>query len=124
MKKIYFNVFDGEYLHTVEQKEIVNFLSKFNSPLSIQLANVSETKVIKGRIKLTPSKHSFVARSKVKASTNISSKKVVAIAKNHKRKVFETIAECSKVLKIDDSNISKVLKGKRKTANGYRFEYI
>lgn len=36
---------------------------------------------------------------------------------------FDSIAECSRILKTPESNINNVLKGKRKTAGGYTFKY-
>lgn len=37
---------------------------------------------------------------------------------------FESVGKASKILLIDKSNISKVLKGRRKQVNGFYFEYV
>ena len=52
-------------------------------------------------------------------------KKVIQINKDTKEiiKIYNSITEVSKELKIDDSNISKCCKGKYKTCGGYIWKY-
>ena len=121
MNEVFFNVFDGNSVNKVNANELVDFITKSKNTVSV---SVVSNKTI-GRIKLTPAKKSWIMKTNVNAkSCVVKQRKIVAIAKNHKRRIFSTIAECSKTLNIDDSNISKVLNGKRNTAKGYRFEYV
>jgi len=48
--------------------------------------------------------------------------KIVA-SKNDEIFKFDTIAKASETLKLDDGNISKALRGKRKSVGGYVFKY-
>ena len=49
---------------------------------------------------------------------------VVAIDKNGKVKIFESIIECSRVLGVNRGNIHSCLKGRIKHAGGYAFKYL
>ena len=62
-------------------------------------------------------------KTSVKTVTPKSEKRICATKGNRKR-YFNSVTECSEKLSIDHSNMSKVLHGKRKTAGGYRFEYV
>lgn len=48
--------------------------------------------------------------------------KIIAL-KNGAKVEFDTIAEASRVLCLDDGNVSKALRGKRKSVGGYTFKY-
>lgn len=51
-------------------------------------------------------------------------KKIVQIDNNGVEiKIWDSLKECSKFLKIDSSGISAVLSGKQKTTKGYKFKY-
>lgn len=53
------------------------------------------------------------------------SKRVCAISmKNNRKRYFKSLSECSAKLSIDVANMSKAIRGKRKSAGGYRFEYV
>lgn len=120
MKKSFFNVFDGNKVNRIKAEDLVDFIKDCNGPVSVSF-NGSYS----GRIKLAPTQKNWIIKTNVNAKNCVvNQRRIVAIAKNHKRRIFSTIAECSNQLNIDDSNISKVLNGKRKTACGYRFEYI
>lgn len=54
----------------------------------------------------------------------VATKRVCAISKNNRRRYFSSLSECAKALSIDSGNMSKAINGKRKTAGGYRFEYV
>lgn len=54
----------------------------------------------------------------------VSEKRVCAISKNNRKRYFKNLTECSKALSIDSGNMSKAIRGKRKSAGGYRFEYV
>lgn len=121
MKKVYFNVFDGQSINKISSDEIVDFLKNCNNTVTVSIVKNNTN----SRIKLTPTKNDWIMKTNVNAKSCVVKQcRIVAIAKNHKRRIFSTIAECSKALNIDDSNISKVLKGKRNTAKGYKFEYL
>lgn len=118
---MFFNVFDGQNINKVNAEELASFIQSCNGTVSVSVDN---TKTI-GRIKITPARKNWIMKTNVNAkSCIVKQRRIVAIAKNHKRRIFSTVAECSRELNIDDSNISKVLKGKRNTAKGYRFEFI
>lgn len=48
-------------------------------------------------------------------------KKVICI---ETKKIFNSVADCSRELNIERSCIRKVCKGKRKTANGFTFKFV
>lgn len=119
MKKLFFNVFDGKKVNKVNSDKLVDFIKSCKGNVSVSMEENAS------KIKLTPAKKNWIMKTNVKAkSCVVKQNRIVAIAKNHKRRVFSTITECSKSLKIDQGNICKVLKGKRNTAGGYRFEYV
>lgn len=112
----YFNVFDGKKIHVLKAEQLNDFIVNSNNNLTISKESV-ETKKICGRIRMTRAKKTFLVKNK--------KEKLVAIdTKNNKTYFYKNIAECSKALNIDDSNISKVLKNKRKTAGGYIFKFV
>ena len=120
MQKLFFNVFDGKSVNKINSEDLVDFIKDCNGTVSVSVVSKQV-----GRIKITPAKRAWIMKTNVNAkSCVVNQKRIVAIAKNHKRRIFSTVAECAKELKIDDSNISKVLKGKRNTAKGYKFEYV
>lgn len=114
-----FNVFDGKVIHTIKEKELTKFLKRFNTAVAVSFWS-EEVRAVKNRIPMKPKAKKIVAKTTVKAKN--ATKKIVAI-KNNRKQTFNSIAECSKKLHIDDSNISKVLKGKRQSANGFKFQY-
>lgn len=125
MQNVFFNVFDGEKVNKVLSENLAEFIQKCGNTVSVCFSATGVPQNVKSRIKLTPSKKNWIMKTNVKAkSCVVPQRRIVAIAKNHKRRIFSNIAECSRELNIDDSNISKVLKGKRTTAKGYKFEYV
>lgn len=116
MTEQYFNVFDGKKVYVLKAEQLNDFILASNNNLTISKETV-EVKKISGRIKMTKAKKSYVMKKK--------KEKLVAIdTKNNKTIFYKNIAECSKALNIDDSNISKVLKNKRKSAGGYIFKFV
>ena len=66
-----------------------------------------------------------VAAKTVTPKSVSTTKRICAISlKNNRKRYFKTAAECSYNLGVDNGNMSKVLHGKRKSAGGYRFEYV
>ena len=49
---------------------------------------------------------------------------IVAIDKNNKVKIFESITECSRVLGANPGHICNCLKGRQKTCKGYLIKYV
>ena len=64
-----------------------------------------------------------MARSRKYGSLDELRRSVAAVNKKGKKQVFGTIAEAAKKLKLDASNISKVLRGKRSTVGGFSFKW-
>ena len=124
VNKMVFKVFDGATVKKVDSDGLVDFIKNCTSAVTVSPIK-DYSRVNYNRIKIPTSRKTWIIKTNVKAKNCVvNQRRVAAISKNHKRRVFSTIAECSRVLKIDDSNISKVIKGKRKTASGYRFELI
>ena len=118
-KKETFNVFDGKVIHSIKETELASFLKRFKTAVAVSYWH-EEVKAVKNtRIAMKPKAKKITAKTTVQKNVK---RKIVA-TKNNKRKTFSTIAECSRKLNIDDSNISKVLNGKRNTAKGFTFQY-
>ena len=64
-----------------------------------------------------------MARKRIYGSVSELKRSVAAVNTKGKKQVFGTIAEAAKKLKLDASNISKVLRGKRSTVGGFSFQW-
>jgi hypothetical protein len=53
-------------------------------------------------------------------SSNHKKRKIICLETG---KIFDSVIECSKILNIDRRTIFRVLKGQRKSCNGYKFKY-
>lgn len=85
------------------------------------VAKMSE--MVEKFVTLAPKNHKRIVTKSVEPKS-ASTKRVCAISKNNRRRYFSSLSECAKKLSIDSGNMSKAINGKRKTAGGYRFEYV
>ena len=63
-------------------------------------------------------------RKKIAQAQNYKKTPVVAIDKNNKVKIFESIIACARQLNLNPGNIYNCLNGRCKTCGGYTFKYI
>ena len=68
--------------------------------------------------------HTEETRKKLSQAQNYKKIPIVAIDKNGKVKIFESLMECARQLNLNHRSIHRCLKGSRKSHKGYTFKYI
>ena len=95
-------------MSVAEMRQLAKLVNKMSEVLSKVDLSVKQKKVV----------------TKTVEPTATPTKRICAISKNNRRRYFSSLTECAKTLSIDSGNMSKAINGKRKTAGGYRFEYV
>ena len=72
----------------------------------------------------TTSKKRVVAKTVTPKSASTTKRICATSLKNNRKRYFRSQAECVRALLVDHGNMSKALHGIRKSAGGYRFEYV